>query len=154
MSEPTFGVDATLIAQRFGNQTFSDQTARIDRFVQQASGQLDIFLHQVGFTAARAAADSGSRFYQLSQRYVEAIVCADLARSNARTDPVYAQSWDKERQRIEGIIVAYVESLDDTWDANDNTGSFRTNRVNGSRFVGPQLGKVVSGRFWRRGRKC
>ena len=154
MAEPTFGVDAALIAQRFGNQTFADQSVRIDRFVQQASGQLDIFLHQVGFTAAIAASNSASRFFQLGQRYIEAIVCADLARSNARTDPVFAQNWDKERARIEGIIVQYVESLSDTWDANDNTGSFRTNRVNGSRFVSPQIGKVVSSRFWRRGRKC
>ena len=154
MAEPTFGVNAALIEERFGNQSFADQSTRIDRFVQQASGQLDIFLHQVGFTTARAAANSTSRFYQLGQRYVEALVCADLARSNARTDPAYSQNWDKERDRIEGIIVAYVESLDDSYDANENTGSFRTNRVNGSRFVSPRIGKIVSRRFWRRGRIC
>lgn len=154
MAEPTFGVDAALIAERFGNQSFTDQATRINRFVQQASARLDIFLHQVGFTAATAAADSTSRFYLLGQRYIEANVAADLARSNARTDPVFAQNWDKERQAIEGIIVQYVESLSDSYDANENTGSFRTNRVNGSRFVSPQIGKVVSSRFWQRGRKC
>ena len=154
MAEPTFGITAAVIAERFGNQTFADQATRIDRFVQQASARLDIFLHQVGYTTARASANNTSRFFLISQRYIEANVAADLARSNARTDPAYAQNWDKERAEIEVIIVQYVESLDDSYDANDNTGSFRTNRVNGSRFVSPQRGKVVSRRFWRRGRTC
>lgn len=157
MALPTFGVDATTIAQRFGKQNYDDLSDRIDRWVQQASSQLDVQLKQLGFSVDTAEAQGTSgRLYLICQRYVEAVVAGDLARSNTRADPDFAKNWDRERSSILKTLRDYTESLDDSWDRYEQTGSFRPNRVNGSKFVSSVKGLKRASprrRFWRQGRK-
>lgn len=151
MALPTFDVDATALAYLVNGVSLSDLTTQIDRWVQQASGDLDAELRMLGLEAGASTASgygSSHGLYVTCQRFIEAHAGATLLRAITHQNPAMAVQLDAERHRLRMKIRDQIEGLlGDDHDENEHLGSFRSGRTRDLRRLGAPRS------LWKKGGK-
>ena len=127
MTLPVFGVDDTSLAYLFAGLTYTDWTTQIDRWIQQAAGDLAAELQMIGYPIASAfALGLSSPLYLVCQTFIESSVAATLVRTSTHEDPNRAKQLESKMERLRDKIRIQVEGLlGDSYDRADQIGGFR-----------------------------
>jgi len=131
MGVSIFGVTVANVGDRFGGNTFTDISARIEEWILDGGAAVSAIVREVpGIEPSDVPTDEP--LYRACKAYVVAYAGKNLAMWMTRQYPQMAVAFEEELKRLEKTIRSSpVGQMGDSFDRKEHLGTFRGGRARG-----------------------